>query len=113
MHDQRVGTHSTSLFPYAGKVFEVCYDGLSATNSYDADGKHVTYRITSGPLEGRTGTVNFAWIDMGEGTFAISWQEEDLSTVVHLDNFEEGTSFAFYTSSTQELYRLQGRLQPV
>ncbi|MBM2771577.1 adenylate cyclase, partial [Burkholderia anthina] len=48
---------STRRPPFAGKTFEVRYDGLTALNAYDEDGLHMRYEITEGAYAGARGEV--------------------------------------------------------
>lgn len=100
----------TQLPPFAGKTFEVRYDGLTATNAYADDGIHMRYEITEGALAGAKGEVAYTWQHVAGEIYAISWQETDRSTVVHLDDFTAGTSRSFFTASSLDFYRLEGSL---
>ncbi|MFJ3487809.1 MoaF-related domain-containing protein [Pseudomonas sp. NPDC090202] len=106
-------TADHALPPFAGQTFEVSYGDLAALNAYDTDGQHLTYTITTGLLTGATGKVRYSWQEIAQGMFAISWQEADGATVVHIDDFTGGTSRSFYTTPTLELYRLEGSLKAV
>lgn len=102
---------NTTLFPMAGQCFEVDYGGPVAENAYAEDGRSLTYTITSGALAGNTATVSFEWRRIEGGAFAISWQEADGATVVHIDDFETGRSLAFFTTADQQFHRLEGPLR--
>lgn len=99
--------------PFAGKTFEVAYDGLTALNIYADDGESLVYEITEGNLKGATGKVSFEWKVISNNIFVISWQEADGATVVHIDDFDAGTSLSFYTTPTRDLYRLEGSLKKI
>lgn len=99
------------LPPFAGRTFEVAYDGLAAINAYDADGLTLRYEITEGPLRGAQGEVQYQWREIAPGLHAISWQEADGATVVHIDDFARGTSQSFFTTPTLTLHRLSGTLR--
>lgn len=96
--------------PFAGKTFEVRYDGLTALNIYAEDGHSLRYKITEGDLTGSKGEVNYEWKAISANIFAITWQEADGATVVHIDDFTGQTSLSFYTTPTLDLYRLEGSL---
>lgn len=100
-------------FPLAGQRFEVDYGDLVATNAYAEEGQSLTYEITASALAGNTATVAFEWRHLFGGTYAISWQEADGSTVVHIDDFEGGRSLAFFTTPDGQFFRLEGSLKPV
>ncbi|WER49373.1 adenylate cyclase [Cupriavidus sp. WKF15] len=96
--------------PFAGRGFRVDYDGLSAHNIYAEDGQSIRYAIVSGPYAGASGETRCEWREIAEGVYAISWQEADGATVVHVDDFRHGHSMAFFTASDQTFYRMQGPL---
>ena len=85
--------------PFAGRSFRVDYDGLSAHNIYSDDGETIRYAIVAGPYAGAQGEVRCQWQRVSEGAYAISWQEADGATVVHIDDFARGHSQAFFTAS--------------
>ncbi|WP_429811304.1 MoaF-related domain-containing protein [Ensifer sp. B1-9] len=100
----------TDAFPHAGKRFEVDYGELVAINAYSSDGNTLNYEITSGPMAGVSGTVEYQWRRLGGETYAISWQEADGSTVVHVDDFQAGRSLSFFTTRQGQFFRLEGSL---
>lgn len=104
---------STAPFPMAGQRFEVDYGDLVATNAYARDGRTLTYEITKGALTGNAATVGFEWRHLSGRSYAISWQEADGSTVVHIDDLEAGRSFAFFTTPDRQFFRLEGSLRPL
>ncbi|MDN0076413.1 hypothetical protein QU481_16185 [Crenobacter sp. SG2303] len=101
----------TSLPPFAGKTFEVSYDGLTAINAYADDGLHIRYETTEGAFAGATGEVAYTCQHVAGEIYAISWQEADRATVVHIDDFATGTSRSFFTAPSHDFYRLEGSLR--
>ncbi|MDY0836788.1 MoaF-related domain-containing protein [Pseudomonas sp. SED1] len=99
--------------PFAGKTFEVRYDGLIALNIYAEDGQSLSYEIIGGDLKGAKREVNYEWKAISPTAFVITWQEADGATVVHIDDFAAQTSLSFYTTPTLDLYRLEGSLTKV
>ncbi|MFK0346131.1 MULTISPECIES: adenylate cyclase [unclassified Pseudomonas] len=100
----------TPLPAFAGRSFQVEYPGLAAHNIYSADGRRVSYAIVSGPYAGASGEAECQWRQIAEGVYVISWQEADGATVVHVDDFANGHSQAFFTASDLTFYRMQGPL---
>lgn len=96
--------------PFAGRSFRVDYEDLSAHNVYSEDGRSIRYAIVSGPYAGASGESRFQWRQISDGVCAISWQEADGATVVHIDDFGNGRSLAFFTSSDLKFHRMQGAL---
>lgn len=101
------------LPPFAGCAFEVAYEGLTAINAYAADSLILRYEITEGALRGARGEVHYQWREIIPDIYAISWQEADGATVVHIDDFALGTSQSFLTTRELDLYRLSGALRPL
>jgi len=95
---------------FAGRSFRVDYDGLSAHNIYSKDGKTISYAIVSGPYAGTSGEAACQWQEISEGVYAVSWQEANGATVVHIDDFIRGQSKAFFTAADLSFYRMQGPL---
>lgn len=96
---------------FAGRRFRVSYDGLAADNRYSDDGRHVHYAIVSGAYAGAHGDAACQWQQIAEGVYAISWQEADGASVVHVDDFGNGRSLAWFTATDGSFHRLQGTLQ--
>ncbi|CAM2185615.1 Adenylate cyclase [Paraburkholderia sacchari] len=101
----------SALPPFAGKTFEVRYDGLTAINAYAPDGIHMRYEITEGEFTGAQGEVAYTWQHVAGETYAISWQEANRATVVHIDDFAAGTSRSFFTAPSLDFFRLEGSLR--
>ncbi|QEY62698.1 adenylate cyclase [Metapseudomonas lalkuanensis] len=106
-------TTSISRPAFAGRSFRVDYDGLSAHNLYSADGSRLRYAIVSGPCAGAQGEAECQWREIAEGIHVISWQEADGATVVHVDDFANGRSQAFFTATDLSFHRMQGTLTEI
>ncbi|UCO96073.1 adenylate cyclase [Metapseudomonas lalkuanensis] len=106
-------TTSISRPAFAGRSFRVDYDGLSAHNLYSADGSRLRYAIVSGPCAGAQGEAECQWREIAEGIHVISWQEADGATVVHVDDFANGRSQAFFTATDLSFQRMQGTLTEI
>jgi len=104
---------TTIIPPFAGKTFEVRYDGLTALNIYADDGLSLRYEIIDGNLKGVSGQVNYEWKAISQSVFVITWQEYDGATVVHIDDFAAATSLSFYTTPKLDFYRLEGSLRQI
>ncbi|MBS0449847.1 MAG: adenylate cyclase [Proteobacteria bacterium] len=104
---------TTARPPFAGRSFRVDYDGLSAHNSYAEDGASIRYAIVAGPFAGASGQAPCQWQQVGAGVYAISWQEADGATVVHIDDFANGHSMAFFTAADLSFHRMQGPLTAI
>ncbi len=106
-------SHGDTIPCFVGRSFEVVYDGLTAVNRYADDGRTLHYEITAGALQGAAGQVSYSWQAVAAGVFAITWQETDGATVVHVDDFIRGTSLSFFTTPELGFHRLSGSLRPL
>lgn len=103
-----------TLPPFAGRTFEVRYgDTMTALNIYAADGQTMRYEVTAGPFKGATAEVRYQAEQIGPGLYALSWQEADKGTVVHVDDFEGGHSRSYYTTAGHDFVRMAGTLREV
>ncbi|RVI77373.1 hypothetical protein CN188_22375 [Sinorhizobium meliloti] len=62
-------------------------------------------------MAGVSGTVDYQCRRLGGEIYAISWQEADGSTVVHVDDFQAGRSLSFFTTLQGQFFRLEGSLR--
>ncbi|CAA2101825.1 MoaF-related domain-containing protein [Variovorax paradoxus] len=109
-----MGNHMAAPLPFAGRTFEVHYgDKMTALNIYAADGLTMRYEVTAGPFKGATAEVRYRAEALGAGLYALSWQEADKGTVVHVDDFEVGHSFSYYTTAALEFVCMTGSLREV
>ncbi|NVN10487.1 MoaF-related domain-containing protein [Nguyenibacter vanlangensis] len=100
-----------TTFPHAGKKYTIRFEnGLEVTNAYSADGRTISVEFLSGDLLGTKMTVPFRWTELAGGNFLLSWQEDDKSTVVHCDNFEQKICRAFYTMMSGDFYVMTGEI---
>ena len=103
-----------TLFPQAGKTYKICFStGLEVINAYAPDKNIISVEFLSGELTGFKMSVAFKWTALDGGNFLLSWQEDDKSTVVHCDNFEQKICRAFYTTMTGDFYVMTGEITPV
>ncbi|HEY1140633.1 MAG TPA: adenylate cyclase [Lysobacter sp.] len=98
---------------FAGRGFRVDYDGLAAHNVYSDDGQRVRYAIVDGPFAGASGESDCQWHELAPDLYAISWQEANGATVVHIDDFQRGHSRAFFTTPDRQFFRMEGALTPL
>ncbi|NML60678.1 adenylate cyclase [Massilia sp. RP-1-19] len=80
-------------------------------NIYANDGHTMTYEVTEGEFTGATATVQYEAVELAPSVFALSWQEADMGTVVHVDDFAVGTSRTFYTTAALGFLRMAGPLK--
>ncbi|WP_221410481.1 hypothetical protein [Apibacter sp. HY039] len=103
---------TNNKFPYSGQIFLLTMDnGLKVTNNYLADGINLEVEFISGELKGVKMQMPYTWKEISKNCFLISWQENDKSTVVHYDDFNQNKSHAFYTTMKGEFYKMEGIIE--
>jgi len=101
----------TTAFPYCGKEFTIKMDnGLEVKNSYHNEKNIVKVEFLNGDLKDTVMNIPFKWRQLTDGYFMISWQESDNNTVVHCDNFDKKSSFAYYTTMQGDFYVMEGKI---
>ena len=105
--------HSIAVTPqsFVGHTFRIQYGpAMTVLNTYAEDGRTMRYEVTEGEHAGATAEVQYTAVELAPGLFALSWQEADKGTVVHIDNFAAGTSRTFYTTAELGFLRMEGSL---
>ncbi|MFT3906663.1 MAG: hypothetical protein QM718_10195 [Steroidobacteraceae bacterium] len=69
------------------------------------------YHVLSGPRRGSEETVPLDVQAIRPGVFLTSWQEQDRTTVVHLEDFERGEFFSHVSFSDGRFIRHHGRMR--
>lgn len=96
---------------FVGHTFRIQYGpAMTVLNTYAEDGRTMRYEVTEGEYAGATAEVLYTAVELAPGLFALSWQEADKGTVVHIDNFAAGTSRTFYTTAELGFLRMEGSL---
>jgi hypothetical protein len=88
---------STTHFPAVGHVYEANF-GSWVHHLHFASETVMTLTNAEGPFAGSSETVQIAVTPIRPGVFMICWQEADKTTVVHVEDFENGI---VYTNITQ------------
>jgi hypothetical protein len=106
--------NKTSQPMFVGRTYEVRYgETMTALNIYAPDGQTMRYEVTAGPFKGATAEVRYQAEEIGPGLYALSWQEADKGTVVHVDDFAAGHSRSYYTTAGHAFVRMAGALREV
>ncbi|WPU66790.1 MoaF-related domain-containing protein [Peredibacter starrii] len=71
---------------------------------------HLQFEIKEGRYE-RTAIVNYEAQKIRSGVFIVSWQDEDKSTVVHVEDFINRKIFTFATLDDNTFIRSQGNIR--
>lgn len=88
------------------------YDGpfgpFAADLAFSADS--LTFVVTRGGLLGKTETLPYVATEVRPGLWVVTWQEEDLLTVVQVQDFEAGTVTSAVTTADQQFVTLNGSI---
>ena len=98
-------THATEQFPGAGHIYFVDFGVFNATLDFESD--EVLTFTTSVP---DTETVQITAIRLRNKLWEVYWQEADGTTVVHIEDFKNGTVRTHITRPTGEFLVLDGTL---
>src|SRR5258708_40025591 len=80
---------STTHFPAVGHVYEANFGSWVHQLHFKSE-TVMTLTNIEGPYSGTSETVQIAVTLIRPGLFMISWQEADRTTVVHVEDFENG-----------------------
>ena len=68
------------------------------------------YNILTGPRAGEHGRMSFEAVRLTTGIWLVSWQEADKSTVIHVEDFNEGTFHSCLTLPNATFIRIKGTM---
>jgi phenolic acid decarboxylase len=68
------------------------------------------FEVLTGNAAGLALTVDYRVVVLRPGLFAVSWQEPNNTTVVHIEDFTEGSVHAHITQPDGAFLRLSGRI---
>ncbi len=88
---------STIHFPAVGHVYEAHF-GSWVHHLHFTSETVMTLMTAEGPFKGNAETVQITVTPIRPGVFMICWQEADKTTVVHIEDYENGI---VYTNITQ------------
>lgn len=98
-------------YPAVGQCFDVRFEDLRFEMVFDANGIDMTFtRI------GRRGgrwppqTVRYAAEPVAENVFLVHWQEDNGTTVVHVENFTNGVVHTNITLPDHTFHHLRGTM---
>jgi len=96
---------STDSFP-VGQVMDVTYPAFKVTLTLTST-EELTFEIKEGPFA-RTETVETQVVSLGNGIFAVSWQEADGATVTNVQDYDRGVVHSFATLPDGQFIRMNG-----
>ena len=73
----------------------------------------LTYKVIKGENPGREETVEITMIEIRPNVYMVTWQENDQTTVTHIEDFEEQKVFSSITLPDSTFITLTGDLIPI
>lgn len=92
-------------FP-VGQVMDVSYPTIKVSLTLHSV-ERLTFEIKEGPFA-RTETVDIQVVPLGDGRFAVSWQEQGGATVTNVQDFDRGVVHSFATLPDGRFLRMTG-----
>ena len=98
----------TEHFPGAGHIYFVDFGVFNASLDFESD-EVLTYTTSTGETE----TVAITAIRLRNKLWEVYWQETDGTTVVHVDDFQNGTVRTHITHPNDRFVVLNGSLTKI
>lgn len=98
---------STNRFP-VGLEMDVSYPNFQVSLTLLSTSQ-LKFEISEGPFA-RIETVDIQVIPLGNGIFAVSWQEKDGATVTNVQDYDRGVIHSFATLPDGQFLRMTGTL---
>lgn len=95
----------TERFPI-GQEMDVTYPNFKVSLKLLSDSQ-LTFEIKDGPFA-RVETVDIVVVPLGNGIFAVSWQEKDGATVTNIQDYDRGLIHSFATLPGGQFIRMTG-----
>jgi phenolic acid decarboxylase len=92
-----------------GLSFDIDFRIFQSRVTFESE-KQLTFEILTGSAAGLRQTLDYQVIVLRPGLFAVSWQEPDNTTVVHVEDFAESQVHANITQPDGTFLRLSGEI---
>ena len=103
---------STTHFPAVGHVYQANFGSWVFQLHFESE-TVMTLTNAEGPFKGIAETVQISVTPIRPGVFMICWQEADKTTVVHIDDFENGIVHTCVTEPNGVFIHKSGTLKEV
>jgi molybdenum cofactor biosynthesis MoaF-like protein len=103
---------STTHFPAVGHVYEANFGSWVHYLHFQSE-TTMTLTNAEGPFKGYIEAIQIMVIPIRPGVFLTSWQERDKTTVVHIEDYENGLVHTNVTQRNGTLIRRSGTLKQV
>lgn len=101
------GADTADGFP-VGLQMDVAYAEFTAALTLLST-EQLRFEILDGPFA-RSEVVDIHVVTLGNGLFAVSWQEQDGATVTHVQDYDRGQVHSFATLADSRLLRMTGTM---
>ncbi len=103
---------SSTHFPAVGHVYEVDFGNWVHHLRFESEAA-MSITNVDGPFKGDSETVQIVVTLIRQNIFMISWQEEDQTTVVHVEDYENGIVHTHVTKPGGAFIRRSGTLKKI
>ena len=101
---------STTRFPAVGHVYEANFGSWVHHLHFESE-TVMTITTAGGPFAGASETVAIAVTPLRPGVFLTSWQEQDKTTVVHVEDYTKSIVYTHITQRSGTFLRRSGTLK--
>ena len=104
----------TAIYPALDGAIVIDFDPdgpfgpLTADISFSSVDQTLTFTVTKGSLEGKIETLPFQATEVTDGIWMVTWQEVDLLSVVHVQDFNTGKLLSAVTTADQHFVFMSG-----
>lgn len=91
-------------------IFDI---GVAEIEQTYLPGSRMHYKVLTGPRAGMEETLPIEVLTVRPGVFLVSWQEQDGTTVTHVEDFDSNTFHSRATLPDQRFMRVTGRMRRV
>lgn len=101
-----------SNYPPVGETWLFDIGPAQIEHRYESD-RLMHFHVISGDHAGERGSVAIEVQQVGAAQFLVSWQEANLITVVHWEDFAAQEFQAFATMPDLAFHRFAGKMRPL
>jgi hypothetical protein len=108
-----MSTSQTQDFPAVGHTYQVDFGAGNAFEiafGFDSD---MTFTKLQEPNKGAVETIRYTHKKLRDNLYMVYWQEQDKTTVVHVEDFENGVLYSNITSPDGQFFNGYSELRKV
>ncbi|MBB5884625.1 hypothetical protein DYQ93_07560 [Xanthomonas sp. LMG 8992] len=99
-----MSTSHNDPLPAAGNTYRVDFGGGNAFEIAFDNAAAMTFTKLQEPNLGMVETIRYTHRKLRDGLYLVYWQEQDGTSVVHAQDFEEGRVYTHITSPDHRFY---------